>query len=53
MKQQAGQPIEFLKLWMTPSVTGPGSPLPITLPSIFTTGTISAPVPVRKHSSAL
>src|SRR6266702_4083159 len=34
-------------------VTGPGLPAPITRPLILTTGINSAPVPVRKHSSAL
>ena len=33
--------------------TGPGLPLPISLPSTEITGISSAPVPVRKHSSAI
>src|SRR5207248_27017 len=33
-------------------VMGPGFPFPIKRPSALTTGTISAAVPVRKHSSA-
>src|SRR5881392_2330535 len=37
---------------MMRAVMGPGFPLPIDRPSAFTTGTISAAVPVRKHSSA-
>lgn len=34
-------------------VMEPGFPVPMTRPSTFTTGISSAPVPVRKHSSAL
>src|ERR1051325_4047859 len=51
-----GSPEALVKEWywaISRAVTGPGLPLPITRPSIFTTGIISAPVPVRKHSSAL
>ena len=51
-----GSPEFFVKVRYSSSslrVIGPGLPVPITRPSIFTTGTISAPVPVRKHSSAL
>jgi len=36
----------------TRPVIGPGLPVPISRPSSFTTGMTSAPVPVRKHSSA-
>ena len=35
------------------SVFRPGFPTPMVRPSTLTTGTISAPVPVRKHSTAL
>lgn len=35
------------------AVTGPGLPVPMTRPSTFTTGMISAAVPVRNISSAL
>src|SRR6185503_9075031 len=51
-----GSPETLVKEWYSWTsflVTGPGLPVPITRPSIFTIGTISAPVPVRKHSSAL
>ena len=34
-------------------VRAPGFPSPTTLPSTFTTGMISAAVPVKKHSSAV
>ena len=34
-------------------VSTPGWPVPISRPSIFVTGITSAPVPVRKHSSAV
>ena len=51
-----GSPDTLVKAWYWATslcVTGPGLPVPITRPSILTTGTNSAPVPVRKHSSAL
>ena len=51
-----GSPEAFVKAWYfstSPRVSFPGLPVPMTRPSIFTTGMISAPVPVRKHSSAL
>lgn len=35
------------------SVIGPGTPAPILRLSTFVTGTISAALPVRKHSSAM
>ena len=35
------------------AVHRPGRPVPTRRPSIFTTGTTSAAVPVMKHSSAL
>ena len=41
-----GSPDAFVKAWYCVDqlrVTGPGLPLPITRPSIFTTGMISAP----------
>ena len=41
------------KLQPTPPLGGPGVPAPIVRLSTFTTGTTSAAVPVRKHSSAM
>lgn len=51
-----GSPETFVKARYASTsffVSGPGFPLPMTRPSILTTGMISAPVPVTKHSSAL
>ena len=51
-----GAPETWVRAWYFSTnmrVVGPGLPVPMTRPSSLTTGMSSAPVPVRKHSSAL
>jgi hypothetical protein len=45
--------VSFLNRAIMSRVIGPGLPSPIVRLSTFTTGTTSAAVPVRKHSSAM